>query len=440
MIEHKSAQQTLPHDFDVDGLKRYLDEVWQSRLIFDEEPEEGRSQRQPFLSFEYAGKGQGPRLRAGKYIGFIQYEGVTIEILPKLFTEHQGEVAFRHLLWWLSYCKSIRFPFSSLISDSERIDDFPEALIGYFARYTFALVNSQPYQHYTETTETHYYLRGRLNTQQYINKSLSRGNWHELVCDHEPFMYNNRLNQIIKYVTQKLTHLCRLPETYKWLEKVLFTLDEVSDVPVTVRDCDSIQLNRFYHEYEVCLDLCRFFLSDHYLNRQQANQRHFCFLLPMDYVFEDFVTGVTQQFFSRDFKVQSQAKGWLTDQRVFQIRNDLLLTHKETKKKLIVDTKYKIRTEGSIDAKHGVSQTDLYQMVSYALRRETDQVLLLYPCRYGEAPVVPANFTVSSGLLNTLPLYFDAVNIEVTGPSREEMVQQVVKQLREWLISMGLAI
>jgi 5-methylcytosine-specific restriction enzyme subunit McrC len=108
------------------------------------------------------------------------------------------------------------------------------------------------------------------------------------------------------------------------LEKVLFTLDEVDDVPVTARDCDSIHLNRFYTEYEVCLDMCWFFLSDSYLSRQDAHQRHFCFLLPTDYVFENFVAGVTQQHLGSSFIIEPQAKGWLatdaqTNRSVFQI-------------------------------------------------------------------------------------------------------------------------
>ncbi|GAA4448680.1 McrC family protein [Nibrella saemangeumensis] len=390
---------------------------------------------QPFVTFEYAGKECGPRLKAGKYIGFIRYEGITIEILPKLFNVDQADEAFRHLLWWLHYCRNIRFPFTDLLSDAERVDDFPEALIGYFARDAYSLVTTQPYHQYEETTEVLPYLRGRLNTQEYIRESLSRGYWQQLVCDHEPFLYNNRLNQIIKYVTRRLSGLCRFPDTYRWLEKILFALDEVDDVPVNARDCDRIHLSRFYAEYEICLDMCRFFLADSYLNRQEAHQRHFCFLLPMEYVFEDFIAGVSQMHFSDRFIVQSQAKDWLTDQRVFQIRNDLLLTQRNTRKQMIVDTKYKRRDQSSNDAKQGISQTDLYQMVSYSLRRATDQVLLLYPCAYGKVPSPPARFTVSSDLLNIKALNLRAVEIDITGNSREEMIHQVKQQLNTAFMS-----
>ncbi|HEV7350178.1 McrC family protein [Telluribacter sp.] len=433
LIEHELSADPLPRDFDVAGLKQYLNEVWVSRFVFDEtQNDEEKSVLQPFLRFEFGDQNQGAYLRAGKYIGFVQYENITIEILPKLFRKEEADAAFRHVLWWLHYCRNIRFPFADLLSGSDRIDDFPEALVGYFARYAYHLVSTQPYQHYEECTEAMSFLRGTLNTQAYLRDSVNRGYWHEFVCDYVPFVFNNRLNQIIKYVSRRLTHLCRLPDTYRWLEKVLFMLDEVDDVYCTPEACDSIHLNRFFHEYEACLDMCRFFLSNSYLNRQDAHERHFCFMLPMDYVFEDFIAGIAQLHFHREFTVKPQAVGWLTDQKVFQLRNDLLLVHKTTAKKLIVDTKYKLRDMKSKDSKEGISQPDLYQMIAYALRRETEEVVLLYPCRFGSDPAL-AHFSVSSGMLITEPIHIRAMDVPVTGIGREEIELGVVKCLREVL-------
>jgi 5-methylcytosine-specific restriction enzyme subunit McrC len=438
LIEHELSTEPLPKDFDVAGLKQYLNEVWTNRFVFDEgEIEEGRSVQQPFLRFEFGDQNSGAYIRAGKHVGFIQYEDITIEILPKLFQKEEADEAFRHLLWWLHYCQKIRFPFTDLLSDSDSLNDFPEALIGYFARYTYNLISTQPYQHYEECTEAMPFLRGTLNTQAYIRDSVSRGYWHEFVCDYSPFVFNNRLNQIIKYVARRLTYLCRLPDTHRWLEKVLFLLDEVDDVFCTITDCDTIHLNRFFHEYEICLDMCRFFLSDSYLNRQEAHERHFCFLLPMEYVFEDFIAGITQLHFSKEFIVKPQAPGWLTDRGEFQLRNDLLLTNRQTKKQWIVDTKYKIRDTRNQDSKKGVSQSDLYQMISYALRRGTDQVVLLYPCRFEKLPGEVAHFSVSPENIKIQAIHIQAFDVPITGLARGEIEARVVQSLLEVVGSRG---
>ena len=431
LVEHKS--QPVPHLLKgkLAALNQYLNEVWRTRTVFfDEDPEQPVSIQQPFLELGRLNRQGQATIKAGKYVGFIQYEGVTIQILPKVFEKGQSDVAFRHLMWWLDYSQRVRFPFAALLTGDEPINNYPEALIRYFARFAYQLVASQPYHQYEEVTETMPYLRGRLNTQAYVNTSLSRGNWHQLVCDYEPFLFNNRLNQIIKFVARRLGHLCRFPDTLRDLEKVVFVLDEVDDVPGTAQDCDAIRLNRFFQGYDHCLDMCRFFLSDQYLNRQDAHQRHFCFLVPMDMVYEDFITGVVKTHLGHRYRVQTQATDWLTEQRVFQIRNDLLLTDKQTGARLVVDTKYKVRKYESDDRKAGIIQTDLYQMISYGLRQNTRQVVLLYPMKYGQEPAQPQTFTVNSSLMDNQSIHISAVDLTVTGPTKQTMISGLTTQLK----------
>jgi 5-methylcytosine-specific restriction enzyme subunit McrC len=429
LIEHHRRPVPALVKDKLDGLEQYLNEVWQTRTLFyDEDPRQPVSARQPFLEFGYEpSKGQ-VTMKAGRYVGFIQYEGITIQILPKLFGKGQADQAFRHLLWWMDYNNRVRFPFADLLTGNEPVDNFPEALIRYFARYTTELVASSPFHQYEELTETMSYLRGRLNTQAYVTTSLGQGNWHQLVCDHEPFQFNNRLNQIIKYVARQLGNLCR-SETLRDLERVVFLLDEVDDLPATVQDCDRIQVSRFFQEYEHCLAMCRFFLTNEYLNRQDEQQRHFCFLVPMDMVYEDFIAGVVRTELGHQYRVQTQATDWLTGEKVFQIRNDLLLTDERTKAKLVVDTKYKVRSYEQNDPKAGISQTDLYQMVSYGLRRHTRQVVLLYPRQFGQEPQEPQRFTVNSGLMDNQPIQIQAVDLTVTGQVRtqKEFKEEVVR-------------
>jgi len=426
------------------GLKQYLDTVWQTRTLFyDEGADTPKSIRQPFLTFGYDPGSSQVTITAGKYVGFVQYEGLTIQILPKLFSKNQSDEAFQHLLWWLDYSQRVRFPFTDLLTGSETITSFPEALIRYFARFAYQLVAESPYHQYEEITETMPYLRGRLNTQAYVNASLTQGNWHQLVCDHEPFLFKNRLNQVIKFVARRLGHLCQYPDTLRDLDKVVFLLDEVDDVPCTVRDCDMIRLNRFFDQYERLLDMCRFFLTDQYLNRQDDQQRHFCFLIPMDMVYEDFISGVVKTHLSSRFDVKLQAPGCLTEQGIFQIRNDMLLTHKQTGAKLVVDTKYKVRKYESVDKKVGIIQADLYQMVSYGLRQNARQVLLMYPKAFqpaindintAEPPLVDTHaFTVNSGLMDNQPIHIRAVDLTVTGATKQAMVLTLIEQLEQVL-------
>ncbi len=435
LVEHcQIPSSTLTKD-QLTGLNQYLDTVWKTRTLFyEDDPEKPLSVKQPFLAFGYDPDKAQLTIKAGKYVGFIQYEGITIQLIPKLFNNEQADPAFQHLLWWMEHSQRVRFPFADLLTGSESISNFPEALIRYFARFAHQLVSTSPYHKYEELTDTMPYLRGRLNTQAYVNASLSRGNWHQLVCDYEPFLFNNRLNQIIKFVARRLTHLCQYPDTHRDLDKIVFLLDEVDDLPCTAQDCDTVRHSRFFQDYEHCLDMCRFFLTDQYLNRQDDHHRHFCFLVPMDVVYEDFIAGVVKTHMSNRFTVTAQAVNNLastqpTGAKVFRIKNDLLLTDKTSKAVTVVDTKYKVRRHEPADKKVGISQTDLYQMVSYGLRQNSQDVLLLYPVAHGKAPEPTQEFTVTSALMANQSIHIRAVDLTVTGASKEAILDTLLTQL-----------
>ncbi|MDJ0367511.1 hypothetical protein QMK33_20370 [Hymenobacter sp. H14-R3] len=127
-----------------------------------------------------------------------------------------------------------------------------------------------------------------------------------------------------------------------------------------------------------------------------TTQANYCFLVPMEYVFEDFLRGFIEEVLGEEYEVEYQKTGWLTDEKAFQLRHDLFLTHRTTKYALVADAKYKLRDEEETNKKAGVAQSDMYQLVSYALRSGCATGLLLYPAQDQMAVLAPIKFTVSS--------------------------------------------
>jgi 5-methylcytosine-specific restriction enzyme subunit McrC len=122
----------------------------------------------------------------------------------------------------------------------------------------------------------------------------------------------------------------------------------------------------------------------------------------MEYIFEDFIFGFVSDKWPT-LNIRSQSTDYLALSKgssVFQIRNDIYIPDK-----LIIDTKYKIRSNND-GLKAGVAQSDLYQMISYALRRNCSNVLLLYPATVNSS-AVDATFSIPSAMLN------DGIEIDV---------------------------
>jgi 5-methylcytosine-specific restriction enzyme subunit McrC len=103
----------------------------------------------------------------------------------------------------------------------------------------------------------------------------------------------------------------------------------------------------------------------------------------MEYIFEDFFAGFLEDKFHKQYKVEYQKSNeYLSNNpKVFNMQHDIFLTTKDgTNRKIIIDTKYKLRDNNfKSDLKKGVSQTDLYQMVSYAFKRGCTDIILVYP-------------------------------------------------------------
>ena len=120
---------------------------------------------------------------------------------------------------------------------------------------------------------------------------------------------------------------------------------------------------------------------------KDENKLNFCFLVPMELVFEDFVFNFIKSNFSKDYKEITKQKSnlFLADLyvddnylgRAFNLRQDIFLKDNEGKVK-ILDTKYKILNSTDYP-KFGISQSDMYQMTSYAFRGGYKDLLLIYP-------------------------------------------------------------
>jgi 5-methylcytosine-specific restriction enzyme subunit McrC len=379
-------------------LQKSVKDIWSNRKInfnqedFDEELSEDEiDQRyQPFLKFD------GDEIRANNYVGFIQHGEEIIEIYPKVFREYldnpnenDKRLMLRHIFYWFDYCRKWKFPFNKASLDTFSVNSFPELIIKLIADQFLAGVSNQPLTMYNPIEEALTTPRGTINFKRYINNSLSSGNYQNVECDYEQFMFDNKVNRAIKYCTRVLLNQTKIPENVRLLQEVLFILDEVEDIPCTRHDLECIVLNSFFENYIQIIDSCKLIISQELYSNNSFELSQWCLLFPMEYIFEDFLAGFLEDRFSDNWVVKYQksdkdlASYDLSNPKagVFNMQHDIFLTSKpDEKRKIIIDAKYKVRSQDfKTDKKKGVDQKDLYQMVSYAYRRGCTEIFLIYP-------------------------------------------------------------
>jgi len=100
---------------DFDGLESFLDDIWAKREknSFYSDNSEDKIESQRFLQFIHKSN----ELKSNKYVGVIHFNGNKINLLPKIFFDSSKEYnpeevnqIQNHILWWLSYCRKIKFP------------------------------------------------------------------------------------------------------------------------------------------------------------------------------------------------------------------------------------------------------------------------------------------------------------------------------------------
>lgn len=377
LFEYKNKASLDEEHFE--DLEMFLDSVWNKRektAYYTEE--ENREEVQRFIQFFHRTN----ELKSNKYVGVIHFQNQTINLLPKIF--HQNKpvdnddvmVINSHILWWLSYCRKLKFPNYLSGLNSEKADFF-EILIYLFSKYTKELLNSSVYQKYNEVENELNNVKGRIDFSTYIKENLATGRHHKVNCIYDSFEMDNDFNQCIKQVCKILLSATSDHQNKRNLKEILFLLDEVSDVSISADHCKRIKFNLIFSQFETVRDYCVLFLENSISFNYKNELKLFAFLLPMEYVFEDFIYG----FIDREIEgvnPKGQVTGvYLDEAKIFGLKPDLVLDLGF--KKVIADTKYKLVYSDETDPKKGISQTDLYQMVSYAIRFSINEVKLFYP-------------------------------------------------------------
>lgn len=399
-FEHQLIKNNkLPEEWQsqaaLDELLGFLQSNWEQRAIFYDDSK--ITSRQQFL--EFTGQKQ---VRTKDYVGTIVFKGQQLNIFPKVFkTERDDwdtdELELSHLMHnlvrWIEYTTKIDYPYISISADVSNTDNLQDLFISLYVRYVKAALDRGLYFRYETQNEDISSIRGRVNIRDYYTKKFPNGILDKFNCEYSTFEFDNLLNRVIKCTLKYIFNLTNA-RNQKIIRNLLNKLGEVSDVRCTPNDCDRIQLSKMNNNYRIILSMSKMFLLNKSTTYNIDTQESFCFLFPMDILFEGFIGGYMQSILKGEAKVRLQASevslvdniriGDRQFDKAFEMRHDILVEHKE-KGVFILDTKYKeiSRFDTMEDAKQQLAQEvssgDLYQVINYAVSRGLDKVYLLYP-------------------------------------------------------------
>lgn len=332
-------------------------------------------------------------LQAAQYVGMARFGDQTVQILPKIYRDASTEAthpaeATQNLLSMLKYAGMIHFHKQSIMALLRRESDWFEILTRLFALQLTEMWQRGPTRRYETQEEELPVLRGKLRLAVQLRQPERK---HRFAVAYDAFTADNALNQIFRFVVERLLRLTHDTENRRLLAGLqAWMADEVTLRPtVTAAEADPNLLTRLNHEAEPLLNLSRLFLDGGALQLTSGDLNAYAFVFDMNQLFEAFIIHFIRRHRDailppelQSCVLQPQSRGtWFhlaqTEGRpVFRLQPDLVFRQGE-RFPLLLDTKYK-RLDPA-ERKLGIAQDDFYQMHAYAHRYHCPRVLLLYP-------------------------------------------------------------
>lgn len=403
-------------------LKAYLRCMWQNRR-FLEGFQVSSTENPPFFHWEQN------VLFPRNYVGFFKFKDWIIEIYPKIFSTQPPvqSIMLNHLLYYLHYAAPKYYAWQTQEGSADTTQGawlfYQKMILTQMKTY----LTQHLYQSYETQTESSPYLRGKIAIKPYLREVLASAKWQQISSKYEMPQIDNPLNQLIKSVLHHWQRQSEEASIQDVISDLLSLLGKVSRRHFTLREARQISLPRPARAAQQMLDFCLYFLEDQIEGLGSKPLQNFAWLLPMERIYEQFIVGFIQTHFPT-LELVGQKSTYLASTRkegrpVFRIQPDIYLPQQQK----IIDMKYKLRNASL--SQGGVASEDMYQMLSYGLGRQCQNITLLYPARYGLAPSKAQDFEVKEGFLVEKPISVRALDIEISTSIPSGWQDQLEKSL-----------
>ena len=329
-----------------------------------------RTQKTPFFTVH------------NKYVKFAQYVGVlkigdlTIEILPKIDrkTTENAPINWQNvLLKMLIRSRTILVHPNNMAQLKLQKHTLFEAFIALFLVEIERIIADGLVKKYRTAEGNQNALKGRL----LFAKNIAQNTVHQerFYTAHTVYDTEHLLHQILWKTLQTIR---KIGGFYPKFDRLCFDFPEMETISVAPSTFKSLVFTRQTERYRAAIQLAELILLHYFPDITQGNKAVLAILFDMNVLWERFVAAELQAHLT-DYRIalQSQKTFWQTK----TLRPDIVLTHRITNEKIVIDTKWKLPENGTSNGMPSStpSDADLKQMFVYHHYFEAQKTILLYP-------------------------------------------------------------
>ncbi len=306
-----------------------------------------------------------------QYVGIIQVEGLSIEILPKSDKDNNSADWKGLLLQMLKACGHLK---ASSVGAANVKRQHLNLLEVYFELYLTeieTLIHRGLVKKYRKNTGNVKALKGKLEFAGNIRYNLVHKEC--FYTTHQVYDHDHLLHQTLAYALEILEQFSKGSYLFDRCKRVLLNFPETTPLKVTKKLIEGIVLNRKTAPYNQALELARLIILNYSPDISTGREKMISLLFDMNRLWEEFILiQIRKELAGTSYSVKGQ------DSQTFigsnYLKPDVVIQHDEDSKKVyIIDTKWKRPTNQSS------SISDLRQMYTYNRFWNAKKAMLLYP-------------------------------------------------------------
>ena len=309
----------------------------------------------------------GKFIQAKNYVGVLQTKsGFTLEILPKIAKNSDGEASKKIFIKMLKTLKNFPFKISNFANLDPKKMSILEIFISMFLDELSSLLKKGIKSDYVNFSDNLNFLKGKLVISEQIYKNIIHKN--RFYVKYDEFTNDIEINQIIKTTLEFLYTISSYNK--QRIRIFLSVFDEVSKHKNYKNFFKYYCINRQTKHYKQALLWCKIFLLKESFTPYSGANLAFAFLFDMNRLFENYVGKFIQKNYE-NVKLQYFKKYLVDSPKSFRLIPDIFIAGES---KIIADTKWKI-----VESQKEISQADLYQLYTYGKKYNCYKLFLIYP-------------------------------------------------------------
>ena len=317
-------------------------------------------------------------VKFNQYVGVIQVGNVTIEILPKISrsVEESNKTKWQKVLIdMLRECHWMNVYANDKASLHFKPNSILEAYLELFIHECEELVRQGLVKKYRLIDDNYKALKGKLLFQKQIQVNLThkeRFYTRHLIYDKE-----NIYNQILLKALKLIPVLSQSPFLKDKVLNLVLSFPELEDITVNTTTFENLIYDRKTSRYKEAIEIAAMLLLNYRPDIKTGNNHVLAILFDMNDLWEEYIYRQLNRNKPPDWTIrpQNQKKFWaLTKSNHSKvIRPDIVISNLTTKKRIILDTKWKIPLNNI------PSDADLKQMFVYNEYWNGKNAILVYP-------------------------------------------------------------